>query len=177
MIETLQSTNFVLAIFGIATLVCTVAFAIDIKARRILAPFVRTWGLLLAFAGTLGATVLALVYSEYFGLVPCGFCWLERILLFPQVVLLGTALWYKDTLVARYGIVLSVIGFIISLYHHYIQMGGAEFITCPTSGGSCTQRFFFEFNFITFPLMAAILFGFLIVLYAYMLRVQQDVFK
>lgn len=177
MIETLQSTNFILAILGIITLVCAGLLGIDLKTKRALAPLVHAWGLSAAFIGALGATIFALVYSEYFGLVPCGFCWFERILLFPQVILLGTALWYKDWSIARYGIVLSAIGFVISLYHHYIQMGGAEFITCPTSGGSCTQRFFFEFNFMTFPLMGAIFFAFLIVLYMYILKVSRGVVK
>ena len=74
----------------------------------------------------------------------------------------------------RYGIVLSAVGLVISLYHHYIQMGGSEFVKCPAAGvgADCAKRFFFEFGFITFPFMSAILFAFLIALYMYILKVR-----
>ena len=117
---------------------------------------------------------MTLVYSEGFGFVPCGLCWLERVFLYPQVFILGMALFYKEKVAARYGLLLSVPGLIISLYHHYLQMGGNKFIACPTSGGDCAKRIMFEFGFVTFPLLSAFLFLFLIVLYIYILKTRTD---
>jgi disulfide bond formation protein DsbB len=94
-------------------------------------------------------------------------------MLYPQVIILGTALYIKDkTYASVYGIILSVFGLIISLYHHYLQMGGSQVIKCPAAGveADCAKRFFFEFDFMTFPLMSGILFLFLIVLYTYILK-------
>jgi disulfide bond formation protein DsbB len=170
MIEAMQNLNYLLALGGIGGILVILFLAYDLKAKQRLSSLVKSWGLIGAFFATLGSSVMTLVYSEYFGITPCGLCWLERIALYPQVLLLGMAYYYKDTLIARYGIGLSIIGLIVSLYHHYIQMGGSEFVKCPTSGGDCAKRFMFEFDFITFPLLAAILFAFLIVLYLYILK-------
>lgn len=177
MIETIQTLNYVLALFGIGGIIVTLVLAFDVfYGKRILSTFVRQWGLLFAFFITSGSSFLTLVYSEYFGIIPCGLCWMERIALYPQVLLLGTAYYFKDTVMPRYGIVLSGFGLVVSLYHHYIQMGGSQFIKCPIAGAGadCAKRFFFEFNFITFPLMSAILFAFLIILYLYMLKIKND---
>ena len=172
MIETIQQINFLLAIGGIGTLAVTLVLLFDLLTKRKLAPYVKIWGLTVAFLATTGAVSMTLVYSEIFGLIPCGLCWFERIALYPQALLLAVAIWCKDTGVARYGIALSSFGLIVSLYHHYLQMGGSQFIKCPLAGAGadCAKRFMFEFDFITFPLLAAILFAFLIVLYSYLLR-------
>lgn len=169
----MQKLNYLLALGGIVGIFVTLFLAYDFKTKRRLTLFVRSWALIGAFFATLGSSIMTLIYSEYFGITPCGLCWLERIALYPQVLLLGMAYYYKDMLIARYGIGLSIVGLIVSLYHHYIQMGGSEFVKCPTSGGDCAKRFMFEFDFITFPLLAAILFAFLIVLYLYILKARE----
>lgn len=171
MIETIQSVNHLLGIGGIIALIASALLAFDLYHKRILTESIANWGLKISLLLTTSSVVLTLIYSEYFGIIPCGLCWLERIALYPQVLLLAVALYYKDVLVARYGIALSVFGLVVSLYHHYIQMGGSQFIKCPASGaGDCAKRFLFEFNFVTFPLLSAILFGFLIILYIYILK-------
>lgn len=53
-------------------------------------------------------------------------------------------------------------------------MGGSSFIACPSSGGDCAKRFMFEFGFVTFPLLAAILFAFLVVWYTYILKTRTN---
>jgi disulfide bond formation protein DsbB len=176
MIEALQNLNYILSLAGIGAILGIGILIFDLKTTRSLASLVSTWGFQLVLLVSSASTVLTLVYSEYFGLIPCGLCWLERIALYPQVLLIAVSLYYKDTLMPRYGIALSIFGLIVSLYHHYLQMGGSEFIKCPVSGegAECAKRFFFEFNFMTFPLMSAILFAFLITLYVYMLRVRTN---
>ncbi len=176
MIETIQSLNYILALGGIIGLVVITVLIYDLVTSRRVTSFVSLWGMKFLFVVTLGSALMTLVYSEYFGIIPCGLCWLERIMLYPQVILIGTALYLKDKMMPRYGIVLSVFGLIISLYHHYIQMGGSQFIKCPASGAAdCAKRFIFEFGFVTFPLLSAILFGFLIVMYIYIQKTNEQV--
>lgn len=172
MIELIQNTNFYLALGGVVTLLGTAILIFDLKTSKSLEVLVRTYGLVVAFVVTLGGTTSALVYSEYFGFVPCGLCWMQRIFLFPQVMLLAGAIFYKDALYARYGIMLSVTGLGIGLYQHYLQMGGTELVRCPLAGvgADCAKRFMFEFGFITFPMLSAISFLFLTVLYIYILK-------
>ncbi len=175
-IETIESLNYLLAVGGLVTILATLILIFDFRTKRTLQIFVQTWGLLVAFIGVLGSTILSLIYSEVFGFIPCGLCWLERIALYPQVLLLGVGLYFKDKLMPRYGIALSVFGLIVSLYHHYIQMGGSQFIKCPATGAGadCAKRFFFEFDFMTFPLAVAIFFVFLIALYVYILKTRTN---
>ncbi len=175
MIELIQNTNFYLALGGVATLLCAAILVFDFTTSHSLEAIIRTYGLVAAFLITVSGTITALVYSEYFGFVPCGLCWMQRIFLFPQVVMLGGAIFYKDALYARYGIMLSVTGLVIGLYQHYLQMGGSEFVRCPVAGvgADCAKRFMFEFGFVTFPLLSAIAFLFLTVLYIYLLKVRK----
>ena len=128
-------------------------------------------GLWLAFLLTLGATAMTLYYSEVLGFAPCGWCWVQRVFLWPQVVLFLLALWKNDRTIADYSIGLSILGALAALYQHYLQMGGQALVPCPASGaGDCAQRILFEFGYITLPLMSATLFAFLIVLMLFVRR-------
>ncbi len=150
----------------VASVVLLVVFFFRKKAwARGISALMGRWGLWVSCALVLAGVVISLVYSEYFGIVPCGLCWLQRIFLYPQAVLLLIAAWTKDFRIATYSIVLSVIGAAIALYQHYLQMGGTSTLPCPASGVSdCAKRFLFEFNYITFPLVAFSSFALLIVI-------------
>lgn len=138
---------------------------------RDIAGLLSRWGVWLGLLLTLGATVMTLYYSEVLGFAPCGWCWVQRVFLWPQVLLFALALYKRDRAVAGYSILFSIFGAVAALYQHYLQMGGNALVPCPASGaGDCAQRILFEFDYITFPLMAATLFGFLIVLMLFVRR-------
>lgn len=171
-IELLETINYYLAIGGLLGLVVTIVIAIDFFTERRLKQLVQDWGLWAMFVLVLFTVSATLLYSEVIGIVPCGFCWFERIFLYPQLFILGVALYTKDKLAAKYTFALSVIGFLIALYHHYVQMGGSQFIACPTTGpgADCAKQIMLEFGFITFPMLAVIGFGFIIVVSWYLLK-------
>ncbi len=136
---------------------------------------VTQWGLLAAFILSAIGSVLTLFYSEILGFPPCPLCWWQRIFLYPQAVLFGLALLKRDArtrgdergdrTIADYSIALSIFGLGVALYHHALQVLPSGSLPCPAEGAvSCAQRFVFEFGYITFPLMAATLFAFFIVL-------------
>lgn len=131
-----------------------------------LLPLIRTYSLPLIFILGLVGSVLTLVYSEVFGFAPCGLCWLQRVFLYPIVLLSALGLLKKDRGIFDYVIGLSVPGFVLALYQHYLQLGGGSFLPCPAAPGAadCAQRLIFEFGHITFPYMAAVLFATLVVL-------------
>lgn len=175
--STLEVLNFIIALGGVVLFFGAVVCAFDLYGKnKTLEKLVSAYGLSVAFVLTLAGSVMTLVYSEIFGFIPCGLCWLQRVFLYPQVFLLGVALYTKDKNVAKYGIALSIPGIIISLYQHYLQMGGAEFVTCPTTGdgADCSERILFEFGFMTFPLVSTALFVFLVVLYVYISNTKQS---
>jgi disulfide bond formation protein DsbB len=91
----------------------------------------------------------------------------QRVFLYPQVIILGIALWRRHQHVTEYIIALSIGGALFAGYQYYIQMGGADILPCPASNiasAECSRRYIFEFGYITFPLMSLVSFLTLIVL-------------
>lgn len=110
----------------------------------------------LAFAIALAAMVGSLVYSEVIGYAACLFCWYQRIVLYPQIVIFGAALFQKRyALLALWqGLVLSAMGVLIGGFHYFfIDIGGKELGACASAGVSCSIRYVFEWGFVTIPLM------------------------
>lgn len=167
-VSLIESVNYFLAIGTVLLQIGTLALLYDHLFNRCawFGSFVKQFAYRIMLVVTVAGTALTLVYSEIFGFPPCGLCWLQRVALYPLVFIFAIAHWKRDALAALYGIALSIFGAIISLYQHYLQMGGAEFITCPAagSGANCADRILFEFGYITFPLMAFSMFVFFIVL-------------
>ncbi len=169
---TIENLNYLIALGTVALQVVTVLLLVLFLAKHeATQKLVEKVALPLAFLVALGGTAMTLVYSEYFGVIPCGLCWFQRIFLYPQIILLGIAMWRKDLTVAVYSVWLSVIGSAFALYHHFIQMGGESIIPCPASGaGDCAKRILFEFGYVTFPLAAFTAFWFIIVLMLFVSR-------
>ena len=176
----METMNYILALGTVGLQLFTVAFLALFFLRKKfpdlqgVADFLADWGLWIGFLLSAAAAALTLYYSDVLGILPCGWCWFQRVALYPQVILFAIALWKCRTSavlhqvkkdVADYSIGLSIFGLVVALYMHYLQMGGHGVLPCPATGaGDCGQRFMFEFGYITFPLMAASLFAFLIVL-------------
>ncbi|QQG38359.1 MAG: disulfide bond formation protein B [Candidatus Kaiserbacteria bacterium] len=166
----LETVNYILGLKVIALQIVTLALLglYLLKDRfpdlREAAGFVGRWGLWVGFFTALGASAVSLVHSTIFNLPPCPLCWWQRIFLYPQVFLFALALWKRDRGIADYSILLSVLGLGFALYHHALQMFPSSFAPCSAEGVSCVQILYLEFGYITYPLMAASAFAFLIVL-------------
>lgn len=121
-----------------------------------LASFISDNAILLAFIVSLFATLGSLFYSELLEYEPCKLCWYQRILMYPQVVLLGMALIKKDTYVYSYSIALSIIGVAIAGFHYYGQRIDSSVLSCDTIGysTSCSSIFVLDYGYITIPMMA-----------------------
>ena len=178
----LETMNFLLALgtlgmqFAVVALLALYLFGSATSVFKSISSFLRERGLFVAFWLTLVGSILTLYYSEVLGIPPCPLCWWQRIFLYPQVVLLALAMWKRERLIVDYSIVLSVIGLGFALYHHALQVLPSGSLPCPAEGAvSCAQRFMFEFGFITYPLMAATLFAFLIVLMLFPRERKRDV--
>jgi disulfide bond formation protein DsbB len=119
----------------------------------------------LSFIISAGGVVGSLLYSELVGYAPCVLCWIMRVLLYPQALLFGLALWWKEKMVLPYACALSIIGGIVALYHSYTQLGGTSLTPCTSTGGACSKVFVLEFGYISIPMMAFTIFALLIVVY------------
>lgn len=134
--------------------------------------FLASRSLILSFIVALTATLGSLFYSEIAGFTPCKLCWYQRILMYPQAVMLGIAAARKDRSIILYSLALSVIGAIIAGYHYLLQIGAVDEIApCTTVGYSvsCTETFTMTYGFITIPFMSLVAFLLIIALHAFYL--------
>lgn len=139
---------------------CAIAIGLMTGRRTLVERFVQNNGLILMLIVALTATLSSLYFSEVAGWSPCKYCWIQRIFMYPQVILLAIALWKRDRTVARSIVALSLIGLAYAAYHYYIQMydiiasSSNPATPCDASGESCVKTPFVQFGYITIPMMA-----------------------
>jgi disulfide bond formation protein DsbB len=167
-----QSVRFFFALLALASNAATLAIvAIGIAGRtgpggadlrrRVFGAFqgLELW---LAFAVATTATLGSLYLSDIADLIPCTYCWYQRIAMYPLVPILAIAAWRRDNGVRIYAATLAGIGAVIAAYHRLMQefpdLGG----TACSTGVPCTAAYFTLFGFVTIPYMA--LSGFLLIL-------------
>jgi disulfide bond formation protein DsbB len=110
---------------------------------------VSAWGI------SLIATLGSLYFSEVMKFVPCELCWFQRIFMYPQVILLGMAVIRKEYYIARYSLVLSIVGGLISTYHYLIQKVSFFQDNAISCGNvPCTGQYINWLGFITIPFLA-----------------------
>lgn len=176
----LPTLNFTLAVGGLVLLAATVVLIVDYfwwQGRYFAAKISEAiWPLIIGI--TVCSVALSLVYSEYFGFVPCSLCWLQRIAIYPQALLSLLAFRsHDDKQFPIYGIALSVFGLLVAVYQYVYQMlpkdsGSSGIMPCLVDGSNadCAVKVIDQFGFVTFPFISAVTFAFLIVVYLYLLR-------
>ncbi|WP_242985916.1 disulfide oxidoreductase [Oceanobacillus zhaokaii] len=113
--------------------------------------------MIFAWTVSLLATSGSLFFSEVMKFIPCEMCWYQRILMYPQVILLGIMLWRKDGQSIIYVLPLSIIGVLVSVYHNVIQkIPQANVISCGII--PCDIEYINWFGFITIPMLSLIAF-------------------
>ncbi len=174
----LFTLNHWLAIGGLLLVVVTVVLLYDyiFNASKWYRQFVSAFVWQILAVTIIGSVALSLVYSEYFGFVPCSLCWLQRIALYPQVIMVLMAVKKKEAVFfPLYAIGLSVFGLLVAIYQYIYQALPKEsaggILPCLVDGSSdCATKVINEFGFVTFPLLSAITFTFLIVVYLSLYR-------
>jgi disulfide bond formation protein DsbB len=154
-------TSFIISASALGTLVSHVLIVIVLvglvlclkiidKTLSKLAPFTFYFAFAVALLGVVGS----LLFSEFIGFTPCVLCWIQRIFLYPLVIILPIAMIRRDKGIAPYILGLSIPGAIVALYQSYTQLGGYSVTPCTASGGSCSKVYVLEYGYITIPLMA-----------------------
>lgn len=149
---------------ALVLLICYVVYRAITKTKCVILDTVAEYILPLGFFITLGGTVMSLFYSDYLNYAPCSLCWYQRVFLYSQVVLFGYAWYKKDRNILPYTLALSIVGGVVAIYHHLLQIGYNVYKPCSSApfAVDCAKPSFVEYGFVTFPLMAVVLFGFLI---------------
>ncbi len=118
--------------------------------------FFARYGVVVAFAVAVASLLGSLFYSEFAGFPPCTLCWIQRVCMYPQILLLGIALRRYDAKLVISSLILSAIGGAVAAYNQYLQFGGDPLVPCGvgSSAAACAQRFFIEFGYVTIPMMS-----------------------
>lgn len=134
-------------------------------ARDYLREALAEVGIWLAAAVASASTVGSLIYSEGFDLIPCRYCWYQRIMMYPLAVILVIAAYRKDVAGARrYGLPLAGIGLVLSSYHYLIQhFPNLEASACSVDV-PCSAPYVWRYGFVSIPFMALAGFALIIAL-------------
>lgn len=129
--------------------------------------------MMLVWGMALLATMGSVFYSEVMGYEPCELCWIQRILMYPLVVIYGIAALKKNISITLPGLILSGIGMFVSIYHYMIQ----KLPALQESGGMCgtvpcNLQYVNYFGFVTIPFLAGTAFILIFVVHIIMLRQQ-----
>ncbi|OZU87937.1 disulfide bond formation protein B [Virgibacillus indicus] len=132
--------------------------------------------LLLIWVQSFIALAGSLFYSEVMGYVPCELCWIQRILMYPLVVIYGLAAIKKEVSMALPGLILSGIGMFVSTYHYLVQKLPALQDTGDACGLiPCNLTYVNYFGFITIPFLAGI--AFIVIFILHLMLLKEDVQK
>ncbi|MBU0680801.1 MAG: disulfide bond formation protein B [Proteobacteria bacterium] len=105
------------------------------------------------------STMGSIFFSHTMQFPPCVLCWYQRIFLFPLVVVFATGLLSHDQAVVRYGLPLTLAGWLVALYHNLLYVGIIpESIQPCTQGVSCTENYIELFGFLSIPLLSLLSF-------------------
>ena len=109
----------------------------------------------LAWVVALVATLGSLYLSEIAHFPPCTLCWLQRIAMYPLVVVLGVSALREDRGVGWYALPLAGIGAALAFYHVLVQrVPGLDQATSCSAEAPCNAMWVREFGFVSIPVMA-----------------------
>ena len=120
--------------------------------------------LVLAFFVALTCTLGSLYLSEVAKFPPCDLCWYQRILMYPQVVILGVAALRRDPSVKWYSLPLVGLGLCISVYHYLLERFPDSVKFSCEAENPCSTVWVWKFHFLSIPAMAGIGFALIAVL-------------
>ncbi len=111
------------------------------------------------------AMVGSLYLSEVAHFMPCRYCWIQRIAMYPLAIVLLIAWFAKDNGVRRYVWPLSTIGLGFSTWHYLVQrFPDLESSSSCDVFNPCTLTLTWKFHFISIPYMAGSAFALITVL-------------
>ena len=109
----------------------------------------------LAWIVALVATLGSLYFSEISHFEPCTLCWLQRIAMYPLVVILGIGAIRSERAVRWYALPLAGIGAALAVYHALLQrVPGLQGATSCSAQAPCNVMWVREFGFVSIPVMA-----------------------
>lgn len=133
------------------------------------------FGLLFMWIISLIATFGSLFFSEIMHYEPCTYCWYQRILMYPLVLIIGIAYMQHNAKIAVTTLVFSVIGTCIAFYHYGIQKISFLQDNAASCGRvPCTGSYINWFGFVTIPFLSLTAFLLILGTSIYILKASKE---
>lgn len=113
-----------------------------------------SFGFLITAIASIGSIFL----SEVMQLPPCDLCWYQRSFMYPLAILFGVALWKNDKSVVQYVLPISLIGFLVAVYHNILQWSPTPLPCTTGSAVSCATKQIEIMGFDAIPVMSGLAF-------------------
>lgn len=123
--------------------------------------WLKKHNLLLAWIVAVIAMSGSLYFSEIKNFIPCDWCWYQRILMYPLVLLLGIATFKKDYGIVKYTLPMAALGSIVAFLHYGEQkfkLITSIFGDTCQSGVPCGAAYINWAGFITIPFLSLVAF-------------------
>ena len=119
----------------------------------------------IAWTVSLTATLGSLFFSEVMEFTPCSLCWYQRIFMYPLAIILLIGFFREDRVSLFYGLIFSILGWLISFYHNLLVWEIIPETASPcVQGIPCNATYIDWFDFITIPLLSMMAFTLLIII-------------
>lgn len=131
--------------------------------------------LLFIWVTSLIATAGSLYFSEIRGYIPCDLCWMQRIFMYPILIMTTIAYLQHNAKIAVTTATFSIIGGSISIYHYGLQKLTFLQENAPAcSTGSCIGSYINIFGFITIPFLALTAFVLIAIASFYLIKATKE---
>ncbi|MCM2351261.1 MAG: disulfide oxidoreductase [Bacteriovoracaceae bacterium] len=118
------------------------------------------------------STAGSLFFSEVMRFPPCTLCWYQRILMYPLVIIFLMGLIPFDRSVIKFSLPLTVLGWLIAIYHNLLYYKILPESAAPcVMGISCTTVQIEWFGFITIPFLSLTAFTLILILLTFSYRI------
>lgn len=114
---------------------------------------------------SLAATLGSLFFSEVMSYPPCVLCWYQRICMYPLALIFLVKILTNKGGALLYSLPLTVIGWMIALYHNLLYYKVLpEHATPCRQGVSCTSIHIEWLGFVTIPLLSFLAFSIILII-------------
>jgi disulfide bond formation protein DsbB len=115
-------------------------------------------GVLVALSLIASAIIGSLFFSNIAGFLACFLCWVQRALLYPQIIFYGWYLYKPKKLYLYICLAMTIAGIIVSGYQVALENGLAgELVPCQailSLTASCATKYINLFGYVTIPVMS-----------------------
>ncbi len=147
--------NTLAAVSVIAIQIGIVALILGMITKAPFVQWIACYAHIILGALFIGGSVASFIYQYGFSYEPCLLCWYQRIAIIPIAILTLTGDIRKSSLMRKQVLTLAIIGFLVALFHNYIDIFPSGLDVCGAEGVSCLKRYVYEFGYITIPMMSA----------------------